>query len=251
MQQLLHFARLSNVHAVVAGSSSCLREQIFAQGAWEHCGYPSLNGSLFAHIDIQPVRDAGELLRYLAATRLELPVGMTAEVLLSLSGGVGRVIGDVCSGAREPRGRIDPVQLLLSDGAFAALATRILAAPENAALLVAAGEWPPPLGIAEAAAIAILRDAGFGADALRRLERWRDGSVLWLARGATTRRLEFLFPYYARLLAPFVSGSAGRATAARIQRTASAAASATRSRTCAARSSRHSSSARRRATRRS
>ena len=209
VQQLFHFARRPHVHAVVAGSSSCLREQVFALDSWSGRGYPSLNGTMFAHVYIQPQRKVALLTSYLRATGLMLPADMSMDMLLSLSGGVGRVIADVILGTRDTRGRKDPVDLFLNDPLFAVLALHILTTSENRAALEA--EWPPPLGLAKTAVLAFLRNLGHGPDAMRKLEGWIDVGVLYLAQtggvGAPSPRVEFLFPHHARLLQPYASGS--------------------------------------------
>lgn len=219
VQQLFHFSRRPHVHAVVAGSSSCLREQIFALESWSGRGYPSLNGTLFAYVYIQPLRDVALLTRYLSATGLTLPADMSIGELLSLSGGVGRVIADVLLGMRDTRARKDPVDLFLSDPLFAVLAVHILTTPENEAALEA--EWPPPMGLAKTAVLAFLRDLGHGADALRKLEGWIDVGVLYMTQaggvGASSPRIEFLFPHHARVLRAFTSGSARLINNVRIQ----------------------------------
>lgn len=208
VQQLLHFARRPQVHAVVAGSASCLREQMFALDSWAGRGYPSLNATLFAHVHVQPLRDVGDLSRFLDATGAALPEGMDVQMLLSLSGGIGRVIADVLQGHSEPCARVHPVHLFSSDPTFAMLVTHILTVPENAALLDDAGEWPPPVGLSKVAVVSYLRDLGFGANALALLERWRDCGVLFL--GGIPERYELLFPYHARLLRPFLASPVAR-----------------------------------------
>lgn len=196
--QLMHFGRRNNVHVVIAGSSSCLREQVYAQGSWSGGGYPSLNFTLFSYESIQPQRTVEQLRRYLFQTGATLPATLSLKVLLSLSSGVGRAVEDVLRGKREMNGRETSVALFLKDATFAMLATHMLTTPENAAVLSAAGDWPPPVGLPEEAVIAFLRNLGFGPVSLRLLESWCDGGSLF--RATDPPRIEFLFPYHARLL---------------------------------------------------
>lgn len=224
--QLLHFGRRPHVHAVVAGSSSSLRDQVFAMGAWTD-RYCRLKCTVFSCKSILPLRDHdgdssdGRLLEeYLAATGACLPADLTLPQLLSLSGGVGRAIEDVLRGERAPRGRDDPVDLFHRDDAFALLATHILLSDrDNAALLDAAGEWPPPVGMDAHYALRMLRRAGFGTDdadsdskRTGMLARWQDGGVLllWPTHDGPSR-IEFFYPYHARVLrAAFLSTESQR-----------------------------------------
>lgn len=220
VQQLLHFGRRPHGHAVVASSSSCLREQVFAKGSWEG-RYPSLNSTLFSLINILPLRDVDRLKAYLAATGARIPPGLSMEQLLALSGGVGRLIDDVLHDVRALRVGDNPVELFLRDEAFAMLATHMLSEAGNAAALDRAGKWPPPVGMDETAAIRLLDRLGFGSDAVRLLQRWRDCNVLFLSPSdefAASGRIEFLFPYHAVELRALLSADVARYVAhARIQ----------------------------------
>ena len=202
------------MHAVIAGSSSSLREQVFALDAWAGGPYPSLNYTLFKYIAVQPLRDAEHLARYLSQTGMVLPANLTLLQLLSLSGGVGRVVLDVIRGDQSPCGRQHPVALFLSDPRFAMLAAYILTAPEITPDL---GYWPPPLGLSEVEVLAFMRDIGFGHVAQRLLEQWCDCGVLFRT-SEPPARIEFLFPYHARLLMLHLSSESQRQLSlARIQ----------------------------------
>lgn len=219
VMQLLHFGRQRNVHAVVAGSSSCLREQVFACGSWEG-RYRSLNATVFTHVNILPLRDVVQLGGYLTATGAPNPLALSMEELLSLSGGVGRVIEHVLRGVRAAQARDDPVDLFMKDAAFSMLATHILSDPENAALLDSAGEYPPPVGVDEGAALDFLDRLGFGKEALKMLERWRDGGVLLLSPAdavSSSGRIEFLFPCHALRIRALLSPVMHSIAHARIQ----------------------------------
>jgi hypothetical protein len=202
--QLLHFGRRPNALAVAAGSSACLRNQLFGVGRWES-ERPALNPAVFAFAEVTPLHNTGQLVAYLAATGMKLPDDMSVEGLLSLSGGVASVIAAVAEGERRPRGRVDPLLLFDEDHVFAMLVVFVLLDEVNAARLDAAElrHLPPPCGLPESTVRALLRDVGCGEEASCMLERWRDGGVLFLAKPADPGhgpRIEFLFPYHAHLL---------------------------------------------------
>jgi hypothetical protein len=75
--QLQHFGRRKNVCAVIAGSSACLREQMFAEPGSTWDGWPPLNASLFTFHEVLPIRDVTSLEGYLRTTNLALRPGMT------------------------------------------------------------------------------------------------------------------------------------------------------------------------------
>jgi len=202
--QLLHFGRHPNRVAVVAGSSSCLREQLFGCGSWAGL-YPSLNPAVFAFAEIAPLRDVSRLAAYLDATGIKLSPDLSVDALLSLSGGVGRIVAAVAGGERKVCGRVDPLDLFQKEQAFAILVAHVLGTEANTAVLDAAvpPELPPPVGLPEPAVRAFLRDAGFEKEASRMLERWRDGGVFLLSQplaAGEDPRVEFLFPHHAHLL---------------------------------------------------
>jgi hypothetical protein len=194
--QLQNFGRKPNVLALLSGSSSCLREQLYAQRAW--VGYPSLNSSLFRVQEVAPLRDATRLAQFVATVGFALPHGMTPAQLLSLSGGVGRAIEKVCGGERDLQGKLHPRELLMKEQAFTLLMSAVLREQVNARRLAEGAGYPQPLSITETAALELLKRAGYDDGAIDTLLRWRDNGVLYLRADAEPlAALELLYPYHA------------------------------------------------------
>lgn len=138
--------------------------------------------------------------KYLQATGTPLPDELTLEKLLSLSGGVGRVITDLVSQPfLKPRGRLHPCELFLTDASFAMLVTLMFQL--NGVALDS--DFPPPLGLEAKLCETYLRDFGHApVEVGRMLDKWCDGSVLLRSVSGphNIEFIEFLYPYHAKEL---------------------------------------------------
>jgi hypothetical protein len=204
--QLQAFGRSGIGIALVTGSSSCLRDQLFAMNEWT--SYPSLNASLFRVAEIVPPRDAAEIQAFVEQAGFTMPDGMTAAELLSLSGGVGRVIDEIClaGAALRLHGKLPPLATFDAEVVLRQLALLMLE-PAGGSTTISepvAQQYPAPRSVGEYEAIMQLQRAGFEPGVVRSaILRYRDGGLLLLRPEGPggPARLEFLYPYHASLFA--------------------------------------------------
>ena len=181
--------------AILSGSSSCLRDQLFAYNEWGK--YPSLNDTLFSLTEITPLRTINQMTKYLQAVGFTTADELSPENILHLSGGVGRVIELVCKGNSNPRGSLYWKDLVLSNSVFTILATQMFDTDSNGK-------------ITEVAAHTILKEAGFnGIQLVKEINILRDGGVLYLIKdGVDIPHIEFMYPYHATEVRDYLSGTA-------------------------------------------
>jgi hypothetical protein len=196
IEQLQQFGRSPNVMALMSGSSACMRSQLFAAGKWKD--YHTLNASIFSFQEIAPLRDIHTLYAYMNAC--DLTFDGSLGKLLSLSGGVGRVINDLCRApdGSHSAGLLQPdSNTIRNDVRFGILARYLVHENEEK---IAEEEYPLPVRIAAVGALnTLMHNAGCTSEeAVELLDAWCDASLLLYTE--SRKNIELLYPYHAKII---------------------------------------------------
>lgn len=213
IREIQQLGRFPNVSVTASGSISNFRDHVFALGRWNK--YPPLNSTMFHFEEVQPLRNAASMRDYLSATGMNAPTGLSADDMLSLTGGVARVIATVCECGvlMHPVGRLHPINTLRTDPMFRLAMSVMLDRVDGASV----DEYPHAMGMPEAAMVDMLHRAGYTPECVASsLQLWRDGDLLLLR--SSDGMLQLLYPYHARLLwAELNAGDMKLVTQARMQ----------------------------------